>query len=72
MSIMNSYIEKRLDEIVLNDIVLTDKKVERKVRFIKNCHNGRWVSISLTGGESLEQLLGHNHQIALVKNQLNK
>lgn len=64
---MNSYIEKRLDEIVLNDIVLTDKKVERKVGFIKNCHNGRWVSISLTGGESLEQVLGHNYQTVPVK-----
>jgi hypothetical protein len=31
------YVEKRLDEIKLNDIILNDKKEERKVGYINPC-----------------------------------
>lgn len=65
--VSDEYIEKRLDEVVLNDILLTDKSVERRVGYINPCLNKTWYSMSLSGGEKLEQVFGHNHQTVMVK-----
>ena len=61
------YVEKRLDEIKLNDIILNDKKEERKVGYINPCCLKKWYSMTLSGGEKLEQVLGHNYQTVPVK-----
>ena len=61
------YVEKRLDEIKLNDIILNDKKEERKVGYINPCCFKKWYSMTLSGGEKLEQVLGHNYQTVMVK-----
>jgi hypothetical protein len=61
------YVEKRLDEIKLNDIILNDKKEEMVVGYINPCHNKTWYSMTLSGGEKLEQVLGHNYQTVMVK-----
>jgi hypothetical protein len=65
--VKTEYVEKRLDEIKLNDIILNDKKEERKVGYINPCHYKTWYSITLSGGEKLEQVLGHNYQTVPVK-----
>ena len=61
------YVEKRLDEIKLNDIILNDKKEERRVGYINPCHNNTWFSMSLSGGNNLGQMLGWGHQTVMVK-----
>ncbi len=64
------YEEKRLDEVVLNDILLTDKGVERRVGFIRPCLNKRWYSISLCAGNKLEQVSGFAYQTVMIKTKL--